>query len=128
MKYVDRILENPGRSIKQIAKVLFICCLIVALISLIIGSVWLLQHYSAFDDIDEVLRMTLIFSYDDLRDWIGGETAQHIYLGRELVMNAVRLALASLAFIPLYGFGCMVEDTAALKKKLCHSDDDAEER
>ena len=40
------------------------------------------------------------------------------YLGKVQCKEALFVALASLGTVPLYAFGCLVEDVAAIKEKL----------
>lgn len=63
---------------------------------------------------DKDLGKMLTYTYEQVHIF-GAEVG---VTGRIIAGDAVRLFLASLCCLPLYGFGCLVEDTAAIKNAI----------
>lgn len=107
---LNKLFENPGKTVKAIAKFCCYACLTLAIILFIIGAI---KVVSAASDNSTTLGEELFYSEEFYRYGdING------YTGKMLCIAAFYFALASLSSIPLYAFGCLVEDTAAIKEKL----------
>ena len=121
---MSRIFNNPANTIKVIAKFCFIACLVIAVILFLIGGIQILIAADYFsyraDGFWNAFAEVLTFTAEDYaRELQGGY--DHVvggYMGKILCITAPYFALASLLTIPLYAFGCLVEDAAAIKKML----------
>jgi len=107
---LNKLFENPGKTVKAIAKFCCYACLTLAIILFIIGAVKVL---SALSDTGNTLGEELYYCEELYR--FGDVNG---YTGKMLCITAFYFALTSLSSIPLYAFGCLVEDTAAIKEKL----------
>lgn len=120
----DRIFENPGRNIKKLARVLFVLGLVVAVVAFFLGSLMLISasnkdigYYSPKPlGMDRMLSC----SYEEAQEY----DVVHGYVGKIMMVDSLWLALGCLSFLPLYGFGCLVEDTHEIKKAIAgeHTD------
>ena len=115
---MSKMFENPGGSLKAIAKFCFYACLILAAILFLIGCIRFLSavDFDGYPSFAEVASYTI----EDYAHGLANEYNWYVdgYLGKMMCKNAIYLALASFGSIPLYAFGCLVEDVAKIKEKL----------
>ena len=110
------MFENPGKTVRKITETCFALCLILAAFIFIIGCVRILSEVDSNTTFGEILSCTeedyaraLSKGYDGL---VNG------YEGKVQCKTAIYIALASLGSIPMYAFGSLVEDVAAIREKL----------
>lgn len=110
------LFDNPGGTIKAIAKFCFIVCVVVAAILLFLGLINIASAYDPDLGIVAAFHYTIehyLYGLDeDYAPYING------YIGKVQCQLGLYLALASLSSIPAYAFGCLVEDVSDIKKKL----------
>ena len=110
------MFENPGKTVQKIAETCFALCLILAAFIFIIGCVRILSEVDSNTTFGEILSCTeedyarALSNGND--DYING------YRGKMQCKTAIYIALASLGSIPMYAFGSLVEDVAAIREKL----------
>lgn len=116
------LFENPAKSVKGIAKFLFYACLVLAVILFFMGGAKVLSAADGIEDIGEVMAYTAENYAHGLQhgyDWyIDG------YIGKTQCKTAIYVAVASFSSIPLYAFGCLVEDVKVIKKSLQQKKED----
>ena len=110
------MFENPGKTVQKIAETCFALCLIIAVILFIIGGVRILSEVDSNTTFGEILSYTAEDYARGLSkgyDWLVNG-----YKGKMQCKTAIYIALGSLSSIPMYAFGCLVEDVAAIREKL----------
>ena len=122
MDILDILFDDSGHSVKNIAIVCFFLCLVVAAVLILIGSIRILSAVDEYTPFREVLAYTAEdYAYGLERgfDWyVNG------YMGKMQCKTALYIALASFCSIPLYAFGCLLENIVAIKKKLYQEKED----
>ena len=116
------MFKNPGKAVQNIATFFFFACLFVALLLFMIGCVKILIAIDEGTTFREVMEYTA-------GDYVQGLSAGHNWIvygyeGKTQCKTAIFIALASLPIIPMYAFGCLVEDVATIKKKLLQEKQD----
>ena len=119
---MSKLFYNPGNSVKVIAKFCFYACLVLAVILFLMGGIRFLSAVDEYSPFGEVLAYTAEdYAYGLAKgyDWyVDG------YMGKMQCKTAFYVALASFSSIPLYAFGCLIEDVAAIKEKLYQKKED----
>lgn len=113
---MSKIFDNPADSVKCIAKFCFYGCLIVAGILFFIGGGRILSAADEYSPLREVLAYTV----DDYARGLAKGYDWYVdgYMGKIQCKTAIYIALASLSSIPLYAFGCLVENVKLIKDKI----------
>lgn len=115
---MSKIFDCPGASLKSIAKFLFYACLVLAVILFLIGGIKVLSAvdtdgYPTFSEVIAYTAEDYAYGLAKGYDWyVDG------YMGKQQCKFAFWVALSSFSAIPLYAFGCLVEDVAEIKEKL----------
>ena len=116
MERLEQLFKNPAGVVKKIAKFCFYACIVLAIFLLISGLIRLMLVAGMGVPFREVMAYTAEDYTNGLFN--GYDTYVNGYLGKVQCKEALFVALASLGSVPLYAFGCLVEDVAAIKEKL----------
>lgn len=107
-----KIFEQPGEFLKKLAKILFVLLLICGIILLCSGLIHMgdvLDRTS--DKFSDVMAYTLV-------DAAKAEWKADGYTAKMEIHSGIYILLSSLATIPLYGFGQLIEDVNVLAKRV----------
>ena len=113
MERLEQLFKNPAESVKKIAKFYFYACIVLAILLLISGLIRLMLADTPFSEV-------ITYTAEDYAYGLAHGYTRYVngYLGKVQCKEALFVALASLGTVPLYAFGCLVEDVAAIKEKL----------
>lgn len=113
---MTQLFGNPGKSVQGIAKFCFYACIVLAILLFIGGAIRFMSAVDEYTPFSEVIAYTAedyAYGLAEGYTWYADG-----YLGKVQCKIALFVALASLGSVPLYAFGCLVEDVAAIKEKL----------
>ena len=104
------IFEKPGYEIKTLATLIFRIAIILGALTLVFGFI---HMFIVMHDTGESFFYLMSFS---LADAMTADWRAEGYAAKTQITNGLTIMLASLATIPLYGFGQLVEDVEKIRK------------
>ena len=119
MNKLMKLLDNCGESIKKIAGFCFLFFIVIAVAYFTLGTLNVLSAVSSlleyYNTISEIFNKMSNFSILDL---IFGtsEEFKNLFIGILLCISSVFSIFTSILSLPLYGFGCIVEDVKRIKE------------
>ena len=128
MNKLIQLLDNCDETIKKLAKFCFLFFIVIAIsyfllgILNIIGAISMLNEYGV-SSFSEILYEISDFLYGMREASIAelmletDEVFKNLFGGLMFCILSVFSILASILSIPLYGFGCIVEDVKVIRKK-----------
>lgn len=112
---MSKLFEESALWVRRIAEFCFYACLVIAFIMSVIGAIKFLSALE-YDSFTEVLSYTAADFAHGSEKYVNG------YMGKMLCISSFFVALSSLLSIPLYAFGCLVEDVADIKKIIVNNE------
>lgn len=110
MSNLRKLFDSPYNTIKKLSVIAFYICLAFGTITLLVGIINMIKVIA-----DTGNSFFEFMSYS-LADAMTVDWRAEGYAAKNQILQGVYIMLASLATIPLYGFGCIIEDVAAIKK------------
>ena len=111
------MFDNTGAALKKISKFLFTASLVLAIVVFGIGLfrfLTVVDFEDGYPSLGDVLSYTIEdYAYGIERDY---QWYVEGYLAKEQCKVGISIAILSIACIPMYGFGCLVEDVAEIKR------------
>lgn len=119
MNKLMKLLDNCGETIKKIAGFCFLFFIVIAVAYFTLGTLNILSAVSSlleyYNTISEIFNQMSDFSILEL---IFGtsEEFKNLFIGILLCISSVFSIFTSILSLPLYGFGCIVEDVKSIKE------------
>lgn len=109
---MNKLFENPGSTIKKLSVIAFYVILVAGIIMLLVGYGHMNEvHEYAGNSFSDLFSST---SIDALSSWWRADA----YTAKMEMIYGLFAMVASLSAIPLYGFGCIIEDVASIKNSI----------
>ena len=119
MNKLMKMLDNCGESIKKIAGFCFLFFIVIAVTYLAYGLLNVLSAISSlleyYDTISEIFNEMSDFSILQLV-FGTSEEFKNLFIGILLCISSVFSIFTSILSLPLYGFGCIIEDVKRIKE------------
>ncbi|MBR2410229.1 MAG: hypothetical protein IKB08_00745 [Clostridia bacterium] len=119
MNKLMKMLDNCGESIKKIAGFCFLFFIVIAVAYFAFGLLNVLSAISSlleyYDTISEIFNEMSDFSILQLV-FGTSEEFKNLFIGILLCISSVFSIFTSILSLPLYGFGCIVEDVKRIKE------------
>lgn len=121
MKKMINLLDNCGETIKKISKFCFLFFMLIAIIYFILGAVNTIGAVSTlfeyYDSFTEILYNATDYSLADI--FFGtSEEIKTLYTGLLLCILSASSFFTSILSLPVYGFGCIIDDVKSIKEKI----------
>ena len=119
MNKLMKTLDNCGESIKKIAGFCFLFFIVIAVTYFAYGLLNVLSAISSlleyYDTISEIFNEMSDFSILQLV-FGTSEEFKNLFIGILLCISSVFSIFTSILSLPLYGFGCIIEDVKRKKE------------
>lgn len=117
MEFINELIfNNISETMKKVAKILFCLLLGGGVVILLIGFmriIAVIDDYYTFMDIINT-------NYEDYLRGIANDYNWYVsgYLGKNMMKDGLYIILGSIATLPLYGIGILIDTNIEIKRKL----------
>lgn len=119
MNKLMKMLDNCGVTIKKISGFCFLFFIVIAVAYFALGLLNVISAISSlleyYDTISEIFNEMSDFSILQLV-FGTSEEFKNLFLGILLCISSVFSIFTSILSLPLYGFGCIIEDVKSIKE------------